>query len=222
MIRTAAATPSVSASAGRNSAMARAKPVASTVHVSGTKGATAPVPFRAPVAKAAPSSTAATPETVAPAPQAVVAAVATAAVAKAEAAAAVAKAEAAAAVAAAEAAAAVATAEAAASAASAASAATAAGATGSDDANPVPFCDTPPTKEDDGEGDGVTTKESGSGEKAGVPHTIFYTVAGMPRPGGSGSGVDRRGPREGTVTAYTGWTLRDLKVKSDFPFCSRD
>lgn len=51
-------------------------------------------------------------------------------------------------------------------------------------------------------------------EDTGAPHKISYTVAGMPRVvDGDASDFDRRGPREGTVTAFAGWTLRDLKVE---------
>ncbi len=57
-----------------------------------------------------------------------------------------------------------------------------------------------------------------------MPHTIPFTVAGVPRSwggnaagGGGGGGVVvgsscRRGPREGTVTVSTESSLRDLKV----------
>lgn len=61
-----------------------------------------------------------------------------------------------------------------------------------------------------------TTPTKGKGkEKAGVPHKICYTVAGMPRPrkeGDSSLGGVSRGPRKGSVTARTTWNLRDLKV----------
>lgn len=61
-----------------------------------------------------------------------------------------------------------------------------------------------------------TVSGNGKGKgKAGVPHKICYTVAGMPRPmkeGASSVGGERRGPREGTVVALTNWKLRELKV----------
>lgn len=184
----------MSPAADRSSALMQTQPVTA-----------APVAVVAPAA--VPRAAAHTHERVAAAPPAAAAAIA-AAVAKAEAAAAVAKAEAAAAVAAAEA-------EAAAAAANAA-AATAARATTTD---PAPVSDAPPAKAGDDEAAG----ESGIVGKAGLPFSIPYTVAGMPRPSGDtggGGGFDRRGPREGTVTAYTGWTLRDLKVRRVYCFAS--
>lgn len=51
--------------------------------------------------------------------------------------------------------------------------------------------------------------------KAEVPQRICYTVAGMPRGGVGGAAEgssDRRGPREGVLTAFSTWNLRDLKV----------
>ena len=60
----------------------------------------------------------------------------------------------------------------------------------------------------------TATPSKGKG-KAGVPHTICYTVAGMPRPMKEDDlslGGVNRGPRKGTVTALTTWSLRDLKV----------
>ncbi|CAM9171043.1 unnamed protein product, partial [Laminaria digitata] len=60
-----------------------------------------------------------------------------------------------------------------------------------------------------------STSGNGKGKgKAGVPHKICYTVAGMPRPmreGASSAGGERRGPREGAVVALATWKLRDLK-----------
>lgn len=50
--------------------------------------------------------------------------------------------------------------------------------------------------------------------KAEVPRKISYTVAGVLTGGGGdgGGGVEKRGPKEGTVTAFTHWNLLDLKV----------
>lgn len=71
-------------------------------------------------------------------------------------------------------------------------------------AEPVPTDENPP----------LSCEEE---QTEGTPHRIFYTVAGMPRAGGGGvsSGevnIDRRGPREGTLAAFTNWSLGDLKV----------
>eukprot|EP00752_Nemacystus_decipiens_P013348 g11818.t1 len=182
-----------------------ANSVASTVSASGAKGSEPTVPFRTPpaaaVAPTGPHAAPPTPETVPPVPPAAAAATATAAaVAKAEAAAAVAKAEAAAAVAKAEAASAAATAEAAAAAAAAAKTSAAA---------PYNRHATPANPDDD-----EAARQTENMAKTGLPFSIPYTVAGMPRASAAtaGGGMDRRGPREGMVTAYTGWTLRDLKV----------
>lgn len=50
--------------------------------------------------------------------------------------------------------------------------------------------------------------------KAEVPHKISYTVAGMLKGGGGDGGdTEKRGPKEGTVTAFTHWNLFDLKVR---------
>ena len=69
----------------------------------------------------------------------------------------------------------------------------------------------------DGSGPDKKGKSGKGKNKAEVPHKIPYTVAGMPRGGvGGGDGdrsvPDRRGPREGILTASTSWSLLDLKV----------
>ncbi|CAM9150284.1 unnamed protein product, partial [Ectocarpus sp. 8 AP-2014] len=63
-----------------------------------------------------------------------------------------------------------------------------------------------PTRENSGAGSPAL--RNGEGEQE-LTHQISYTVAGMPRP--DGSGRDRRGPREGAVKVSTAWALKDLK-----------
>lgn len=72
-----------------------------------------------------------------------------------------------------------------------------------------PTADTPATIADTG-------AYKGKRKTSDVPHEICYTVAGMPRGGVDGAtegSNDRRGPREGKLTAYSNWNLRDLKVR---------
>lgn len=77
------------------------------------------------------------------------------------------------------------------------------------DTSQKPTTDTPSTIADTG-------AYKGKGKAPEVPHEICYTVAGMPRGGVGGAtegNNDRRGPREGKLTAYSTWNLRDLKVR---------